>query len=242
MERLKQMSTLPTQLVDPLDARWRTFLSDTSLVADPEAEVQGDWLGKNWSQEEKRVFMEKFLQYPKVGARAGGPGARGGGGRRQAAGRLAARPLGARRAAAAAWCWAAGLPGGLVLGLPVAAGGCWRLRGRGLPRALRPRPSAPHPLQDFASIAQHLPGRTVAECVVFFYKHQKLEEFSAVRWAACWPGGGGMGWAAPPSPPSPPSPAAGHPHVAGLPGCQAARPTCHRGCARPAPSAGASSS
>lgn len=38
----------------------------------------------------------------------------------------------------------------------------------------------PH-LQDFASIAQHLPGRTVAECVVFFYKHQKLEEFSAVR-------------------------------------------------------------
>jgi hypothetical protein len=41
--------------------------------------------------------------------------------------------------------------------------------------------TAPAHLQDFASIAQHLPGRTVAECVVFFYKHQKLEEFSAVR-------------------------------------------------------------
>lgn len=40
---------------------------------------------------------------------------------------------------------------------------------------------SPCRLQDFESIAQHLPGRTVAECVVFFYKHQKLEEFSAVR-------------------------------------------------------------
>lgn len=66
MERLKQLCNLPGQLMDPLDVRWRTFLSENALVADPEAELAGDWLGKNWSQDEKRIFMDKYLQFPKV--------------------------------------------------------------------------------------------------------------------------------------------------------------------------------
>jgi hypothetical protein len=69
MERLKQLCSLPGQLMDHMDARWSTFLSDNALVADPEAELAGDWLGKNWSQEEKRIFMDKYLQYPKVRGR-----------------------------------------------------------------------------------------------------------------------------------------------------------------------------
>lgn len=74
MERLKQLCSLPGQFMDHHDARWSTFLSDNALVADPEAELAGDWLGKNWSQEEKRIFMDKYLQYPKVCVCEGGGG------------------------------------------------------------------------------------------------------------------------------------------------------------------------
>lgn len=37
-----------------------------------------------------------------------------------------------------------------------------------------------HP-KDFATIASYLPHRSVADCVVFFYKNQKLDEFANVR-------------------------------------------------------------
>jgi hypothetical protein len=37
-----------------------------------------------------------------------------------------------------------------------------------------------HP-KDFRAIAAALPGRTTGDCVDFFYKHQKLDEFANVR-------------------------------------------------------------
>ena len=38
-----------------------------------------------------------------------------------------------------------------------------------------------HGLQDFRKIATFLEHRTTAECIVFYYKTQKLDEFAAVR-------------------------------------------------------------
>ncbi|GAX73612.1 hypothetical protein CEUSTIGMA_g1063.t1 [Chlamydomonas eustigma] len=35
--------------------------------------------------------------------------------------------------------------------------------------------------KDFGRIASYLPNRSAGDCVAFFYKHQKLEEFAAVR-------------------------------------------------------------
>ena len=35
--------------------------------------------------------------------------------------------------------------------------------------------------KDFRRIATFLPGRSAGECVAFFYKHQKTDEFAAVR-------------------------------------------------------------
>ncbi len=35
--------------------------------------------------------------------------------------------------------------------------------------------------KDFRRIALQLPGRTSGDCVAFFYKHQKLDEFANVR-------------------------------------------------------------
>ena len=36
-------------------------------------------------------------------------------------------------------------------------------------------------LQDFRRIAQFLDGRTTGDCVVYYYRTQKLDEFAAVR-------------------------------------------------------------
>ena len=38
-----------------------------------------------------------------------------------------------------------------------------------------------HALQDFRRIAQFLDGRTTGDCVVHYYRTQKLDEFAAVR-------------------------------------------------------------
>lgn len=35
--------------------------------------------------------------------------------------------------------------------------------------------------KDFRRIAANMPGRTSGDCVAFFYRHQKLDEFANVR-------------------------------------------------------------
>eukprot|EP00775_Hariotina_reticulata_P006146 gene6146-6383_t len=99
VEDLKHMSVLPQQLLDPWQKRWAGFASNNGLVEDPLRELQEDKTGLDWTPEERRIFMEKFLQFPK----------------------------------------------------------------------------------NFRAIASYLQHRTPAECVVFFYKHQKLDEFANVR-------------------------------------------------------------
>jgi hypothetical protein len=99
VEDLKHMSVLPQQFQDAWQARWAGFASNNGLVEDPKRELAVDKVGLDWTAEEKRIFMEKFLQFPK----------------------------------------------------------------------------------NFRAISSYLPHRTPAECVVFFYKHQKLDEFANVR-------------------------------------------------------------
>jgi hypothetical protein len=99
VEDLKRMSVLPQQFQDAWQARWAGFASNNGLVEDPKRELAEDKVGLDWTAEEKRIFMERFLQFPK----------------------------------------------------------------------------------NFRAISSYLPHRTPAECVVFFYKHQKLDEFANVR-------------------------------------------------------------
>ena len=113
---------------------------------------------KHWSEEEKQVFMERFLQ---VGEGGGGRG-RGGG----EAGVHGALPAGSLRTSARS------LPSCLA-------------RARGTAHLNPTPPPYTPPLfqfpKDFRKISAFLPGKSTGDCVGFFYKHQKLDEFAVVR-------------------------------------------------------------
>ena len=98
-ERLKTLVRLPPMILDDNERRWRGFNNNNSLVVDPKAELEREERTLMWDKEEKDIFLEKFMQYPK----------------------------------------------------------------------------------DFRKIATFLPHRTTADCVMFFYKNQKGDEFSLVR-------------------------------------------------------------
>eukprot|EP00967_Tisochrysis_lutea_P115717 scaffold185599_cov19-Tisochrysis_lutea.AAC.1 len=132
VELLKEVTVMPDMELDPWQARWQAFDNRNGLNPDPVAEfgsvaaeqavergqahssaVVCDRLGllatlalearqqsKQWSEAERKVFMDLFLQHPK----------------------------------------------------------------------------------EFRTIASALPGnRTAGDCVAFFYKHQKLDEWANVR-------------------------------------------------------------
>ena len=56
-----------SQMLDPSDLKWSRFVSTNGRVADAAAELEEEELVRPWSPEEKRIFNDKFLLYPKVG-------------------------------------------------------------------------------------------------------------------------------------------------------------------------------
>ncbi|GIL77746.1 hypothetical protein Vretifemale_7240, partial [Volvox reticuliferus] len=99
VEQLKQMCALPDMVLDPWERRWRAYDNRNGLVQDPVRELEEERMIKSWAEEERTLFMDKFLQHPK----------------------------------------------------------------------------------DFRKISTYLPGRSPGDCVAFFYKNQKLDDFSTVR-------------------------------------------------------------
>lgn len=53
-------------ILDPRDRLFSMFESTNGLVEDPKAELEAEDLVKIWTPDEKRIFMEKFLLFPKV--------------------------------------------------------------------------------------------------------------------------------------------------------------------------------
>ncbi|EFJ53127.1 hypothetical protein VOLCADRAFT_127385 [Volvox carteri f. nagariensis] len=99
VEQLKRMCALPDMVLDPWERRWRAYDNRNGLVQDPVRELEEERMIKSWAEEERTLFMDKFLQHPK----------------------------------------------------------------------------------DFRKISTYLPGRSPGDCVAFFYKNQKLDDFSTVR-------------------------------------------------------------
>lgn len=100
LDTLRDMSfSTPAMMLDPWERRWKMYINRNGLVEDPVQELKEDFIGKDWTVEEKQIFRDKFLQHPK----------------------------------------------------------------------------------DFKAISNSLEHRTMAECIVFFYKHQKTEEFTALK-------------------------------------------------------------
>eukprot|EP00951_Prasinocladus_malaysianus_P009290 scaffold67738_cov34-Prasinocladus_malaysianus.AAC.1 len=65
VEKLKAMCKVPEQILCPHERRTRVIPSDSALVEDPVAELQRESLVHPWTPEEKRIFQEKFTQFPK---------------------------------------------------------------------------------------------------------------------------------------------------------------------------------
>ena len=62
VELLKTRCQLPDLLLDPWEKRWRTFASTNGLQPDPLRDLEEDRAVKAWSEVERQLFMEKFLQ------------------------------------------------------------------------------------------------------------------------------------------------------------------------------------
>lgn len=66
VEKLKTLCKLPPMLLDERDRASRVLPSDCALVEDPVAELKAQALVNIWTPEERRIFVDKFQQYPKV--------------------------------------------------------------------------------------------------------------------------------------------------------------------------------
>jgi len=106
---------VPPQLLCPHERAWQRFDTTNALVPDPAAALAAEERERPWSPEEKRVFNEKFLAFPKarplIMAAGRAPAPRGGGGPGGAARGRAGRPPGAAPAAWIEWAAAAWPPG-----------------------------------------------------------------------------------------------------------------------------------
>ena len=106
---------VPPQLLCPHERAWQRFDTTNALVPDPAAALAAEERERPWSPEEKRVFNEKFLAFPKarplIMAAGRAPAPRGGGGPGGAARGRAGRLPGAAPAAWIEWAAAAWPPG-----------------------------------------------------------------------------------------------------------------------------------
>lgn len=48
------------------ERRFKAFDNRNSLVADPAAEFLAEDAVRPWTEDEKRLFLDKFIQHPKV--------------------------------------------------------------------------------------------------------------------------------------------------------------------------------
>jgi len=65
LERLKNMVKLPPQLIDEKEREARAIASDCGLVEDPVTELEAFKLANIWTPEERKIFVDKFQQFPK---------------------------------------------------------------------------------------------------------------------------------------------------------------------------------
>lgn len=121
VERMRTMTRCPTMAV----CAWERarYVDRNARVLDPVADIETEARIRPWTTEEKAIFMDRFLQFPKVG-----------------------------------------------VVVPASE------------RVLFVCTVSPPPFsQDFRKIATFLPDRTTADCVQFYYKFQKCDEFALVR-------------------------------------------------------------
>ena len=70
VELLKVMTCLPDQQLDPWQRRWRAYDNRCGIQLDPLGDMQRDRAVHAWSDAERQLFMEKFLQVRGGGDRA----------------------------------------------------------------------------------------------------------------------------------------------------------------------------
>ena len=175
-------------------ARWLAYEDRSRLVEDPEGVEEARALVRPWSEEERRVFMDKFLAHHK---------ARGGGIRKNVKGTMEGSGMGdwdgrggtGRRAA----CRERGICGHAPPTPPPTPTQPTHTHTHHTTTTTTTTTQPPtHPppralLQDFQRIATFLPGRTPQEVIALYYSLQKSDEFAQV---GC--GGGGVvgvgGW------------------------------------------------
>jgi len=109
---------VPPQLLCPHERAWQRFDTCNALVPDPAAALAAEERERPWSPEEKRVFNEKFLAFPKarplIMAAGRAPAPRGGGGAGGAARGRGGRPPGTTPASGVGWAaiaWPLGAAG-----------------------------------------------------------------------------------------------------------------------------------
>lgn len=61
-----QCLEIPDQIVDEAARKAECFPSENGRVEDPVALLEEEDSQRPWTPEEKRIFMDKFLAYPKV--------------------------------------------------------------------------------------------------------------------------------------------------------------------------------
>lgn len=54
------------EILPPRVARWEAYDDRCRLLADPEADEEESWWVRPWTEEERKVFADKFLQFHKV--------------------------------------------------------------------------------------------------------------------------------------------------------------------------------
>lgn len=57
---------LDDQILDPDAQRWSCFVSTNGLVLNPAAELEEEEQVRPWSEDEKKIFFDKFMAHPKV--------------------------------------------------------------------------------------------------------------------------------------------------------------------------------
>lgn len=57
---------IPPQLLCPHEREAQRFDSSNALVSDPMAALEAEERERPWATEEKRIFNEKFLAFPKA--------------------------------------------------------------------------------------------------------------------------------------------------------------------------------
>jgi hypothetical protein len=65
VEKLKTLCRLPAMILDEREREARVLPSDCALVEDPVGELKQQALVNIWTPEERRIFVDKFQQYPK---------------------------------------------------------------------------------------------------------------------------------------------------------------------------------